>query len=80
MTLIRPAVVLDVEWIFKCCEDFAAFYQSKLSLAGNPEYGKQFLENMILNHFVMIGEVNGERAGFIAGLVSPHHFNLTLNS
>lgn len=75
MIELRKAEQTDVEWVFAQCEDFARFYGSKISLAGNPEYGKKFLADLIANHFVMIGLKDGARAGFIAGLVAPHHFN-----
>lgn len=75
MNRIRLATVDDVEWMFECCKEFAAFYGSKISLAAKPEYGKQFLTEIVEKHFVRIGTRDGVRAGFIAGLVAPHHFN-----
>ena len=65
----------DVEWLFAQCEEFARFYETRLSLAGNPEHGKNFLATLVEKHFIMIGETDGVRSGFIAGFVSPHHFN-----
>lgn len=75
MMTIRPAFIGDVEWLFEQCEAFAKFYGSKISLAGNPDYGRKFLEGMVQNHFVRIGMKDNVRAGFIAALVTPHHFN-----
>lgn len=75
MITTRAALTSDVDWLFQQCEDFAKFYGSKISLAGNPEYGKFFLTNMIEKHFVLIGEKDGVPAGFIAGMITPHHFN-----
>jgi N-acetylglutamate synthase-like GNAT family acetyltransferase len=75
MIQIRLATVQDVDWLFACCEEFAAFYDSKISLAANPTYGKQFLAEVVEKHFVRIGVKDGVRAGFIAGLVAGHHFN-----
>lgn len=75
MVTTRPAFISDVEWLFEQCEAFAKFYGSKISLAGNPEYGKMFLGGLIENHYVQIGLKDGVRAGFIAGMVTPHHFN-----
>lgn len=71
----RIALASDVEWLFDQCDAFAKFYGSKISLSGNPDYGKFFLNNLIENHYVLIGEKDGVRAGFIAGMVTPHHFN-----
>lgn len=75
MIIIRPAFLGDVEWLFEQCEAFAKFYGSKISLAGNPEYGKFFLTNLVENHFVRIAMNDDVRAGFIAGMITPHHFN-----
>ncbi len=75
MITIRPAFVGDIDWLFEQCDAFAKFYGSKISLAGNPEYGKFFLQDLIDRHYVRIGMLDNTRAGFIAGLVTPHHFN-----
>lgn len=75
MIKIRRAVQLDVEWIFAECEAFAKFYGSKISLAGNPSYGKKFLADLVENHYVIIGLKDYEPAGFMAGMISGHHFN-----
>jgi N-acetylglutamate synthase-like GNAT family acetyltransferase len=75
MVTTRRANVNDVRWLFACCEDFARFYGSKISLAGNRDYGLQFLENLVLQHYVLIGLKDNMPAGFIAGMVTPHHFN-----
>lgn len=75
MVTIRRANEHDVPWLFSCCEDFAKFYGSKISLAGNPNYGKAFLRMLTLEHLVFIGLKDNEPAGFIAGMITPHHFN-----
>lgn len=75
MITIRRATKLDVDWLFACCVDFANFYGSKISLAGNPTYGKQFLTTLVEQHLVYVGLKDGAPAGFIAGFVTPHHFN-----
>ena len=75
MINLRPANDSDVEWLFLMCEDFAAFYQSKISLAGNRDYGILFLQDLVAKHYVRIALKDGHRVGFIAGFVSPHHFN-----
>ena len=75
MISTRRAVQTDVNWLFQCCVDFAKFYGSKISLAGNPEYGKQFLSMLVDKHYVLIGLKHNMAAGFIAGMISPHHFN-----
>lgn len=75
MISTRPAFIGDVDWLFEQCDAFAKFYGSKISLAGNPTYGKFFLQSLIDNHYIQIGMLDNTRAGFIAGLVTPHHFN-----
>lgn len=75
MSTVRRATIDDVPWLFTMCEEFAHFYGSKISLAGNPVYGKAFLTGLIEKHFVMVGIKDGLRVGFIAGMVGPHHFN-----
>jgi hypothetical protein len=75
MIEVRPAFKSDIDWLFEQCEAFAKFYGSKISLAGNPDYGKWFLGTLIENHYVSIGMIDDVRAGFIAGLIAPHHFN-----
>lgn len=75
MLTIRRAFDGDVDWLFQECEAFAKFYGSKISLAGNPDYGKMFLKNLVNNHFVRIGMKDNVRAGFMAGMITPHHFN-----
>lgn len=75
MITTRPAFASDVDWLFEQCEAFAKFYGSKISLAGNPDYGKAFLGGLVEKHFVRIGFKDSERAGFIAGMITPHHFN-----
>lgn len=71
----RRGMKHDVDWLFHQCVDFANFYGSKISLAGNPEYGKQFLANLIENHYVLCAFKDSTPAGFIAGMITPHHFN-----
>ena len=75
MIKLRPANNSDIEWLFLQCEDFAEFYKTKISLAGNKEYGLTFLAEVVEKHFVRIALRDGERVGFIAKLIAPHHFN-----
>lgn len=75
MAETRKALVEDVPWLFEQCGAFAKFYGSKISLAGNPDYGHFFLKNLVENHYVQIGLKDNDRAGFIAGMITPHHFN-----
>jgi N-acetylglutamate synthase-like GNAT family acetyltransferase len=75
MVTIRRATEHDVPWLFKCCEDFAKFYGSKISLAGNPTYGRAFLRMLTEKHLVLIGLKDNMPAGFIAGMITAHHFN-----
>lgn len=75
MIATRRADLTDIDWLFECCVAFSVFYGSKISLAADEEYARFFLKNLIENHFVLVGFKDNERAGFIAGMVSPHHFN-----
>lgn len=75
MISIRNANQSDLEWIFEECVAFSRAYEAKFSLAGNRDYGIKFISNVIDNHLMLIAVKDGERAGFIAGLVTRHHFN-----
>lgn len=75
MITTRHANMSDLDWIFGECIAFSNAYQSKFSLAGNEAYGRVFVANLIQNHLVIVGLKDGELAGFIAGMVGPHHFN-----
>lgn len=75
MIKVRPALKSDAGWIFAMCEDFARFYDSKISLAGNPEHGRRFLDQLISQHVVLVAVNEQEPMGFIAGLMTAHHFN-----
>ncbi len=75
MITTRPAFLGDVDWLLDQCDDFAKFYGSKVSLAGDRNYGRFFLTDLLEKHYVRIGMEGNSRAGFIAGMVTPHHFN-----
>ncbi len=75
MIRIREANAEDINWILEQVTDFSTFYGMGFNLAGNIEYGKKYIAGLILNHFVRISELDGERTGLIAGLIAPHHFN-----
>ncbi len=75
MITTRIANSYDLEWLFKECVSFSNTYPSKFSFVGNESYAKEFLRNIVENHLVIIALSDGVRAGFIAGMVQPHHFN-----
>lgn len=75
MILTRTANRYDVDWMFQECKAFSEAYPSKFSLAGNETYARVFISNLIQNHLVIVAVKDGERAGFIAGMIGPHHFN-----
>lgn len=75
MINVRRAYELECEWLYQECVEFAKKYPSRYNLAGNKEYALEFLKNLVSNHLVLIAESEAERLGFIAGLVSNHHFN-----
>ncbi len=71
----RAADISDIDWILGECIAFSKTYQSKFSLAGDEDYGRVFLKNIIENHIVILSVKDGVRTGFIAGMVQQHHFN-----
>lgn len=76
MIQIREARIKDIDWIFEECKSFAKFYGTKADLAGDMNYGMSYLFDLVTLHFVRIAEdEQGQRLGFIAGLITPHHFN-----
>jgi len=75
MIRVREAYISDTGWLYNKCVDFAKFYETKMNLSANVEYAHKFLKDLIENHLVYIGEKDGMPAGFIAGFITPHHFN-----
>lgn len=75
MITTRPAFLSDLDWIFEECKTFAAHYGSKFNLAANESYGRNFISGLIENHYVLVAFKNDKPAGFIAGMITPHHFN-----
>jgi len=75
MITVRRAEIFDINWLMGECMDFSDSYPSSISLMGDVAYAEKFLKNIVVNHLVYIAEVDGKPAGFIAGLIAPHHFN-----
>lgn len=73
--LTRKATTDDIPWLMVELEKFAKFFGTHLSLF-DPVTAPGILTNIIENHvFIMAQKQDGERLGFIAGLLSPHFFN-----
>ena len=72
--MVRRAEMLDIEWILKEAKEFADFYGSKIRLDDDIEHSKNLLFSLISNHLVLVYD-DGEKKGFIAGMITPHHFN-----
>ena len=75
---VRKAVEGDIEWLLIELEEFARFADTKYSLLPREDsVRRQILKAFIEKHvfFVAEEEENGERLGFISGLVHPHVFN-----
>jgi RimJ/RimL family protein N-acetyltransferase len=73
--MVRRAVIDDIQWILKQTSDFADFYGSKIRLDDDKEHGYELIRNLVENHVVFVFEQNGNKKGFIAGMITPHHFN-----
>lgn len=73
--IATDAFVGDVDWLYDECKAFAEFFGTEYNLAANEVYAKTYLQNLVTQHFVKIAFNEGERLGFIAGLVLPHPFN-----
>jgi hypothetical protein len=72
----RKATLEDIPWLMVELEKFAKFFGTHLSLF-NPETAPGVLTNIIKEHVFLIAyrKTDGERLGFVAGLLSPHLFN-----
>ncbi len=78
MVEISKAAAEDLEWLALQLKEFAVSYGTKKPLFGPEQYAKEFLENLIANHVLLIARRNGERVGLIAGIKAPHMFNPSL--
>lgn len=74
--LTRKATLEDIPWLMVELEKFAKFFGTHLSLF-NPETAPAGLTDLISNHVFLVAQRNtdGERLGFVAGLLSPHFMN-----
>lgn len=72
---VRAATIEDLDWIIEQVKRFAGFYGTRKSLVMDESYARNGLRSVIENHLVIIAEKDGVRAGFIAGLFTPHMFN-----
>lgn len=71
---MRRAKDSDAEWVFGELRAFAAFIQTKRSLF-HEKYAERAIREAIENHLVFVAEREGERVGFILGMVHRHPFN-----
>jgi hypothetical protein len=74
VTSIRKATIEDLEWLLQELKTFSAFIDCKTQVF-NEDYGRAMFPLMLDKHVVFIAESEGERLGFIAGLLTPHPFN-----
>jgi hypothetical protein len=72
--VVRKAKVEDIEWLVAESEEFAKFFDAKISLY-NPEHLSHVFGVLIDSHLIFVAEVRGERSGFIAGLYTSHFLN-----
>lgn len=73
--MVRLGEISDIDWILEQTSAFADFYQSKIRLDDDKDYGRKLIQDLILNHVVYVYEDKTGRKGFIAGMLAPHHFN-----
>lgn len=74
-TLVRRANLEDVPWIVDELEKFAKFYETHHSLFPGEKHAAEQLSMIITNHVAFVSEYNGNRAGFIIGVLFNHTFN-----
>lgn len=73
--VVRKAAHEDISWLVEESRDFAKFFDSKISLY-NPEHLRSAVYPVLIDsHLLLVAEVRGERAGFIAGLYTSHFLN-----
>jgi hypothetical protein len=78
--IVRKAHSLDSEWILEQLKIFSSIYETKHELfpKDTKEASLKVLQ-LIEQQIVLIAETDsGEKAGFIAGVLSPHYFNQDL--
>jgi len=73
---LRRAVALDVPWLLTQCRAFAEFFGSRHSLMPDDITATEKLTQLMDEDVgcFYVAE-NGQRLGFIAGVLSPHYFN-----
>ena len=77
LTVVRDAVLDDIDWLVEELRQLQEFFGKKHSLFGNDENSlRERLEMSITRHKFFIAEhsVHG-RIGLIAGVVTPHLYN-----
>lgn len=76
MIQVRAAHLGDLDWLMRELKAFSHFYGSKKPLYGGDAYATQAITGMIENHVLLVAErEDGERMGFIGGVVQPHPMN-----
>lgn len=76
-TIVRDATPDDLEWLIGELRDFAVFMDTRYPLF-DEAYSRRTFPTLFADHVVLIAEREGERQGFVAGLLSPHPFNPAL--
>ncbi len=73
---VRPASVIDIPWLLAEVKEFDRFAGFNKSLIPRDEHKfLQVLEGLITQHVFLVAEKDSEPMGFIAGVLTPHHFN-----
>lgn len=74
---VRYAMEEDLDWLLGELKEFAEFMDTKYSLFADSEsLRRTLLTNMVKEHLFLVAQNgDGERVGFVAGLIHEHIFN-----
>jgi len=74
--IIRKGEITDLCWLMEELQKFSKFFDTRKELFGDYEYALSAMGEMIKSHVVFIVcNEDGDRLGFIAGIVTLHIFN-----
>lgn len=74
-TAVRRATLDDIPWIVGELRKFSKFYDTHHSLFPGDEQTAEKLAIILTNHVAFMAENDGNRAGFIMGVLIQHTFN-----
>lgn len=75
-TTVRPATVQDIPWLLDELRKFSAFFGTRKPLFPEDEdKALAVVSGLIGSQVFFVSETEGQRSGFIAGILAPHGFN-----